>query len=273
MNRSKFHSLSLTLRSSPTSAIAKRRPTSLIVALQWCEGMTTRSCHHPCHISLSLIPPLSWVPGLAWTQYRRPPGGRGSLGSGCSLSYHPSPPPCPHDPTYGRSRPRHFALLVSVWGGGVGWGGLVLVLSFSHHLMRTSLSFPSLWARAVPLPSLPCPLLLFECSLRFLMPFLSFPVRNISTLPQKLAGHTDAISLATLALRGLARQRGPAFATGLNSWTFQSCWCHVVISRRCSLLLNPFLPLNLDQSARRSVLSTFLFDSLYCYTGCHWCHG
>ena len=110
---------------------------------------------------------------------------------------------------------------------------------------RTHPGIPSLCAPA-PLLSFPCPCLLCLSSLRRLLIVPLDLGRDVSALPQTLTGHAGASGLAALALRGLARQRGPTFAAGVDGRTIRSFWCSGVSRRHCLLLLHPLFLLDHD---------------------------
>ena len=99
----------------------------------------------------------------------------------------------------------------------------------------------------------------------------------VDTPLQTSEWHADARGLAALASRGLARQRGPAFASGINSKTSRMLWCRDVSRRRRPLLLPSVFPFEIDQTAHQIrfaisvsflllyILRPFSFDRTFLY--------
>ena len=102
---------------------------------------------------------------------------------------------------------------------------------------------PGLPSLRAPVPPL---LFLYVSSLRFPLLVLSGLGRNVGTLTQTLKGHAGASGLVEITPRGLARQRGPAFTSGVDGRTIRSCWCRGVSRRRRPLLLHPLFSLEID---------------------------
>ena len=143
--------------------------------------------------------------------------------------------------------------------------GSELVSAHSVPFPLSSCARPSLPPLCAPVPplSFPCPRLPYVSSLHYPLLVLLGLGRDVGTLPQTLAGHAGAIVFAAFSSRGLARLHGPAFATGVDRQKSQSFRCHGVSRWSRLLIFHPFPPLNIDWSARWTVLTMFVFDSLY----------